>query len=256
MPRQASQTSSLEMWPLERVPDLVEEELCKILWNWEECNDCEQKPGCVKSYCVWQRRKDFEVFFKLYKEAAIWSVPEERPALRDHQDLLNIVRLLKINPDTTRRELIQEHFSTYGNPLPDEEEQGRVFDLAVKVMTTVECNPFSLIGQPKIWKEDESLRKAITRFFPLTDCINLHDVVEYRTRNTLRASRLKRLHGLDFEGTDHLNEHLLLDTEKMVLKVYHHTAFLKEYLRVDVTNANDTGYVLLSPGFSLMLMNY
>lgn len=248
MSHQASHTIGLELWPLKKVPDAIEEELCKILWNWEECRGCAQSLGCVKNACVWQRRKELEPFFHLYRDTAIWISPEEpsgeRPALRSHQDLFEIIRLLKLNPDTIRSDLIHRHFSTYINSMPDEEDQRKAFDLALQIMTTVECNPFSLTGQPHIWKGRESLRTAMAKFFSVSGSISLHD---NRIRDTLRASRLKYLYAITVEGTEYLNEHLHLDTDTMTLKVYHLTAFLKEYLRVKVTNRAESGCVSISP---------
>jgi hypothetical protein len=80
-------------------------------------------------------------------------------------------------------------------------------------MTTVERNPYSLTDQRNIWRGSESLRTAMARFFSVGDSINLHDS---RIR-TLRASRLKHLHAVTLEGTDYLNEHLLLETDTMTL---------------------------------------
>lgn len=150
------------------------------------------------------------------------------------------MRILKEKPNTPRDTLIQEHFSSYGEALPDKLDQGWAFDLALKIIGMVRYTsrriPLGSWGrgvEARVWKGNESVRKFILRTFPMTDVVDLGDEKGLLIRAQLRAVHLKRIHRFDFKGTDDLDRHLVLDRErkKTTILVYHHTAFLKEYLR-------------------------
>ncbi len=51
-------------------------------------------------------------------------------------------------------------------------------------------------------------------------------------KRTLMAKKMKKRIGIKFQRTDDLRRHLKLDRKQNVLEIYHHTAFLKEHLRL------------------------
>lgn len=52
------------------------------------------------------------------------------------------------------------------------------------------------------------------------------------TKGALLAKKLKKHARLRFQPTDDLTSHLRLDKRTGILGLYHHTAFLKEHLRL------------------------
>jgi hypothetical protein len=67
----------------------------------------------------------------------------------------------------------------------------------------------------------------ITSIFPKTDHPSIDDI-----KDNLRATRLKKRARLSFEPTDDLRNHLKLDRKRAVVEIFHHTALLKEQLRL------------------------
>jgi hypothetical protein len=51
-------------------------------------------------------------------------------------------------------------------------------------------------------------------------------------RRALKAKKLQKHAGLQFRSTDDLRSHLKLDDALGVVDLFHHTAFLKEHLRL------------------------
>ncbi len=67
----------------------------------------------------------------------------------------------------------------------------------------------------------------ITSVFPKTDHPSIDQIKE-----NLKATKLKKRARLRFEPTDDLRNHLRLDRKRAVVEIFHHTAFLKEHLRL------------------------
>ncbi|KAK3941437.1 hypothetical protein QBC46DRAFT_382688 [Diplogelasinospora grovesii] len=180
-------------FPLHGVTDAQLMGLCKALWDWELCGHCsvaaesaatatkeyhnnENKPiqATTTSCCSCPRTqkirfKRLQPFFQFYRSLTSSYVPdffgEEYQALRNHQDLFDIVRLLR-GYHGTRDECMQSYFGTHrkGNFIPikrgDDGDDGdggsqeememdkicqsdkdRSFDLAARIMTMINFNP-------------------------------------------------------------------------------------------------------------------
>ena len=69
--------------------------------------------------------------------------------------------------------------------------------------------------------------KFIASIFPKTDHPSIDDI-----KDNLRATRLKKRAKLRFKPTNDLRNHLKLDRKRAVVEIFHHTAFLKEQLRL------------------------
>jgi hypothetical protein len=77
------------------------------------------------------------------------------------------------------------------------------------------------------WRGDIPFSEFITSIFPKTDHPSIDQI-----KDNLRAIKLKKRAGIKFEPTDDLRYHLKLDRKRAVVEIFHHTAFLKEHLRL------------------------
>ncbi|KAL6799895.1 hypothetical protein J3E68DRAFT_435411 [Trichoderma sp. SZMC 28012] len=231
-------------YPLRSITDAELQKLAQTLWNWNICEACQNLEACATSGCSWRRSARLERFFNFYKYVTSSYVPDllpaSTPALRNHEDLFDIVRLLQAHPDTKRSELTHGYFSKRNKP-PSSSDQHWAFNLAVQVMSMVKCSaedqPPSLLelGTQAIqWHFDESLAEFLSRAFPQKDTGNLHvhdDSGEIRDiKSALTARRLKKVAGLRFQGTDDLRNHLKMDVKRGVVEIYHYTSVLREHL--------------------------
>jgi hypothetical protein len=156
--------------------------------------------------------------------------PGQQPGLRTHEDLIMIIEELKSNPETTREALLKKLFTNR----PARNDQERAINIAVRVMMMVNC---SMSRQSSIllehgnqhvpWRNDVPFSEFITSIFPKTD----HPSIDHIKAN-LKATKLKKRARLSFEPTNDLRNHLRLDRKRAVVEIFHHTAFLKEQLRL------------------------
>lgn len=76
---------------------------------------------------------------------------------------------------------------------------------------------------------------------------NENDLNSYQNiKNSLTARRLKKRAGLQFQATNDLRNHLRLDRKRGIVQVFHHTAFIKEQLRL----TRDLGELSVNKAFS------
>jgi hypothetical protein len=225
-----------EIFPLEHIPDIILEKLCRVLWGWKDCSYCNNEGNCRITACPWERLAALRPFFLSYKRSTSWSTSEDaydtRHALRSHEDLLKIIELLMKKPDDSLNQLVEEYFSTYLNE-PDKADQLRAFNLAIRCITMIRCSlkRSSLVrSTPLVWHGNDSMRRLIASTLPKKDPIRLDDDQGSLIGFQLTAKRLKSIHGIKFRGTDDLRQHLLLDPGKKVIYIFHHTIFLKEHL--------------------------
>ncbi|KAH0526798.1 hypothetical protein TsFJ059_010079 [Trichoderma semiorbis] len=231
-------------YPLKSITDAELQKLAQALWNWNICEACQNLEACANSGCSWRRSARLERFFDFYRYVTSSYVPDllpaSTPALRNHEDVFDIIRLLQAHLDTKRSELTHEYFSKRDKP-PPPSDQHWAFNLAVQVMSMVKCSaenqPSSLLelGTQAIqWHFDESLAEFLSRAFPQKDTGNLHihdDSGEIRDiKPALTARRLKKVAGLRFQGTDDLRNHLRMDVKRGVVEIYHYTSVLREHL--------------------------
>jgi len=248
------------LYPLKSVTDTDLQNLTQVLWNWDVCNACRNSDVCENpATCSWKHAPSLQRFFDFYKHITSFYVPEllpgSTPALGSHQDLLDIVRLLQAHPSRKRSELTHDHFSRQERP-PLPTDQHRAFNLAVQVMTMVNCSadnqPFGLLElgtQSMLWHSNNSLAEFMGKAFPEKVIAALHvgDTLHMRddsgkirdVKAELSAKRLKKVAGLSFQGTDDLRNHLKLDVKKGVVEIYHYTSVLKQHLMASSEAARD-----------------
>lgn len=254
----------LSPFPLASTSDAQLQMLGQVLWDWELCGGCNKQTVCTSVGCPWNRAKRLGRFWGYYKEVTASYVPEllteSSPALRTHEDLLDILRLLKAQPDTPRSQLTREYFSRR----PDEEgkcppvsDQNRALNLAVRVLLMVNCAvPHQYSGilesgdQCVPWQGSTSINQFIAEAFPKTYHPYLNDVEgSMKTvdiKNALMAKTLKQQAELRFEATNNIYNHLKLDRKQGVVQIFHHSAVLKENLRASQhvqTAANNSDFV-------------
>lgn len=234
-------------FPLERVTKTQLRQLGQVLWSWPPCQECIDDGVCAVDECPFKRLVRLGPFFEYYKDLASSYEPETRtkPALKTHEDIFRIIRILRNEPTLTRARLCAEIFGTEpsGFSIPDVDRQNAI-DMAVKTMLMVGCSAqhgtLGLVEQgvhPIPWLGTVPFADFIADAFPKTDnpVINDHDGEEVRllsTKSALLARKLKRRAGIKFRPTDDLRNHLKLDRREAVVELFHHTAFLKESLRL------------------------
>jgi hypothetical protein len=235
-------------FPLESVTDAQFQKLCQVLWNWNICNDCVAAQPCKTPDCPWQRAKRMGAFFTYYRDVTSSYIPEllpgSSPALRGHEDVFDIICLLKKQPNALRSELTSQYFSQRDgsqNQLPPLVDQHRAFNIAVKVMSMLTCSAENQLSgllehgtQPIPWPTDSSLIQFIFSIFPTSHHSSLNEKDNSGKsgdiKSALTARRLKKIAGLRFQATDNLRDHLKLDAKKGVVEIYHYTSVLKEHL--------------------------
>lgn len=243
-------------YPLRKLDRLELKTLCKVLWNWQYCAECATSTECPTNDCPWQRSKRLESYFRFYQHVTTLYVPEFSTsgsiALRSHGDLFDIISIIKKNADRPRESVTKEYFvKRYGDPqhFPAVADQKRSFDMAVKVMTMVECSSENQsLGnlekgvQPIIWRDDTSLAQFLSSAFPKTNCPSLNQAPSsartMNIRDALKVTELKKIAGLRFRPTDDLRHHLRLDPKTGWVDIFHHTRALKEHLIATLAEPN------------------
>ena len=242
----ATGVSSASPFPLRGITDQQLQRLGQVLWSWSLCDGCSNNLGCNAEDCHSPRAKRLVRFFEYYKALTASYEPDirpgETPALRTHDDLFEILRQLKLMPEMPRAELTGLVFQKRAPLTPPAADKERALDLAVKTMTMVNCSarrePFGQLehGPHQIpWPSDVAFEQYIINIFPITDNPSLNDdesKTSTRIKSFLRARKLKKHIGLKFQPTDNLGRHLKLDRRTNTIEIYHHTALIKEHLRL------------------------
>jgi hypothetical protein len=212
---------------------------------------------CVESSCPSQRSRRLVRFFQYYRDVtAIYEPklgPEVGPALQSHYDLFEVIKGIRSMPDHPREQLVQ---NVFGNCIkrskqPSLEDVEHAIDLAVRVMAMVNCSAQRLSpgllehGALQIrWPSDVTFSQFIANAFPMTDHPSLNGeegvAVGQGMKSALTANKLRKQARLTFRPTDDLRSHLRLDRKLHVVEIFHHTAFLKEHLRLTKDRARMT----------------
>ncbi|KAH7317101.1 hypothetical protein B0I35DRAFT_267427 [Stachybotrys elegans] len=212
-------------YPLRNVTDDNLMGLAKALWGWEFCESCQRAPGkgCSLQTCQGIRWKKLESFFDYYKQSAASYIPDFiagiPPAIKCHDDLFAIIQLLKANPGTIKSELIDAHFATDGG----------------RCQPSISADQLEKGLQPISWEDNMSLTQFLSGIFPTVDSSSSERDVDldktlHAINNLVTARKLIKVARLTFVPTDDLRDHLRLDPHDGTIRLYHHTAFLKESL--------------------------
>ena len=221
-------------FPLSKATTLDIQQLTRTLWSWSICPKCYAGTACETEECPWQRSIHLSRFFQFYREVTTSYEAEvkagKQAGITSHKDLMRIIEQLKASPDLTRQELIEILFT---QPTPPSDQE-RAINIAVRVMLMVNCSmtrQSSVLleyGSQKVpWNSDVPFSEYIANIFPKTDHPSIDEI-----KDKLKATKLKKQARLRFEPTDDLRNHLKLDKKRAVVEIFHHTAFLKEHLRL------------------------
>lgn len=221
--------------PLKAASAIQLQTLAMVLWDW-------------KSPCSAQRLARLSRFFKYYTEICNAYVPEiiagpNAVAIRSHEDILDIIRIIKTSPNISRAELTKAYFIKRDGDMdkvPPTSDQNRAFNIAVSAMVMMNCSSNcqeSILEsgtQPTLWRDDATFSEFLERALPKTDHLLLNDPksseISATVKTAISARRLKKKAGLRFVPTDDLREHLQMDRKKGLVRFFHHTAFVKECL--------------------------
>ena len=237
--------------PLQRATSAQLQQLCEVLWSWAQCDVCEKGWTCDTVDCPWKRFKRLGRFFEHYNSLAASYDPDlgpgEVPCIRSHEELFTIIQELKNKPGVTRTELAGSLFGKRTEP-SSPADQNQAINLAVKVFATVNC---SAQGQSSgllehgphrtPWRNGVAFSQFIEEIFPTTDHPSLNEensgsVSDIKAQ--LTAKKLQKRAGLRFRPTDDLRRHLVLDSRNSTVEIFHHTAFLKEHLKLTKNKPN------------------
>lgn len=214
--------------------------LYEILWSWSLCGECERGTRCAESDCTSKRVRRLRRYLNQYMFNASSYRPElepgQGPSLRSHEDLFELVELLKVESSSSRADLTSKAFQGRGEPLSATDQDCAV-NLAAKVFAMVNCtaterNDLLENGLHQIaWQNDVSFCQFIEDAFPSIDHPSLSGD-SWDVKSQLTARRLKKYAGIKFQPTNDLRRHLSLDSHKGTVEIFHYTAFLKEHLRL------------------------
>jgi hypothetical protein len=182
-------------------------------------------------------------FYKGVVSTYVDGAPKSSRALKTHEDLFWAIATLKSHPDASKTEFYQLAFPRQdGEPPPDPADLLNATALVVKALLMVESSALHHSsnrlekGTFRIyWKDDVAFSKYLQDLFPIEN----HPVLSYadsdfflEMKSELRATKLKKHLGISFRATHDIRNHLYFDRKENVLEIFHHTAFLKEQLRV------------------------
>lgn len=168
-------------------------------------------------------------------------------ALISHSDLFDLIKIIRSHPDISRHELEKTHLNSLrmsGVSIQPEDRRTAV-DLAARVMTMVNCQSQNLsIGLVEFgsayhgWIDHASFEEFVQTGFPTPMIQMTIDKPGVGTDQKgmveagLTASRIVKRAKLRFELTNDLRQHLELDRQKRVVRIFHQVAFVKESLRL------------------------
>ncbi|KAF5619019.1 hypothetical protein F52700_11879 [Fusarium sp. NRRL 52700] len=222
-------------------------DIVMALWSWNLSQSCnERRPhACIHQRCIGGRIPQLQRYFAYYKAIVstyMDATSENSRRIETHEDLFQVVSVLKSNPDATLSELCRMTLPSTSSQTADKTRQVDAVALGVKALLMIDPSALHHSsdrlekGTYRIhWREDVPLSKYIQDSFPLGN----HNVLSYNNsesfaevKKELKAVNLKKRLGITIRATSDIRNHLHFDRKNNCLEVYHYTSFLKEQLRV------------------------
>lgn len=237
------------------VSDLHLKQLCKTLWSWPTCAQCKIGKSCMDLACPYKRCGRLSSFFEHYRRHTTAYAPDvshgHRPALQSHEAFLKMIEVLKSSSDKTPAQLIDRFLDLNRDQhLISPEDSRQVLNLAMRIVYMVNCSAqqhssalIELGAIQRHWQNDYTLCQFMTESFHTSDHPDLNDAnvaASDSMRRALIAKKLKKRLGIRFLPTDNLRAHLRYDRKTQAVEIFHHTAFLREHLRM-TRNCADAG---------------
>ncbi|KAI0883834.1 uncharacterized protein GGS22DRAFT_166205 [Annulohypoxylon maeteangense] len=221
--------------------------VCESLWGWKPCAQWILGKTCYQPYdCPCRHAARLEPFFDFYRDVTAYYIPDltgdSCPALRSHDDLIDIISLIKKNAERPRSRLTIEYFSQRGVQTPPITDQNRAFSLAARITSMIKCSIENQSDglleagtQPITWHSDKSFTAFVDSAFPKREQpkLNPDDDVASSEKVHLAlvtAKRLRKVAHLKAIPTNNLKDHLLLDYKNSTVAIYHYTSVLKEHI--------------------------
>jgi hypothetical protein len=245
---------------LGQIDTATRQKLAQILWNWEMCGQCTAKPSCGQQGCQWSQADGCGAFWDLHQQMTDAYSPDllgRRPALNNHEDLLDIVQQIKdrrtIPRDTARREIFEDDLAPNEKP-PTQFDQDRALNVAAGLLLLMDFGilqdaaNLASVGVPRIpWRNGVSVDVLIEEVFPrrslLTATKNLSE---------LRAKKLTKYAKLRMKATNDIRRHLVLDKKDKVLWIFHQGTALRQLLQ---SSEKDTATCVLPRGVMLEILD-
>ncbi len=179
-------------------------------------------------------------YFKFYTSVTCPSTSEassiqvDNPAFKTHADILDCVKILRLNPKLTREQFVSVSIPDEGVSIRDKDDATKT---VVRIGFMLECllkdkysEGFEVGGYvPARWELTEPFDGFIQRaFLRSSNCILNQGFKEYK--KDLKAWKLNKRHRIKFRPTDNIMEQLLYDPGPLVVKIFHHTSYLKAQL--------------------------
>ncbi|KAF7940500.1 uncharacterized protein EAE98_000627 [Botrytis deweyae] len=221
-------------FPLGKVTTAHLQKLTEVLWSWYICTDCLAGKPCNSADCLWSRSIVLGPYFEFFKISTCNYTSNiasnQTPALVSYEELFKIMRELKSNPELPKADLLEKLFTDR----PTRVDQERALNLAVRVVMMISCSAsrqssvlLEYGNQQARWDKNDTFSQFLNDAFPKV----VHPSIDEIKKN-LQATKLKKHARLNFRPTDDLRNHLRLDRNAGTVEIFHHTAFLKEQLRL------------------------
>jgi hypothetical protein len=169
-------------------------------------------------------------------------VEVDSPAFQSHADVINYVKSLCNKPALSRDEFLAT-FLPMRDTMPKEKEY--VAGVVTKVAFMVECASKDYYSEgfrgksdgfrPVKWEGNQRLSDFMEQSF-LSERVQTAAQQEKNgeaitRKKALKAWKLTRRYGIKIRATDNLLEHLHYDPRERIVRVFHHTAFLRAHLK-------------------------
>jgi hypothetical protein len=222
------------------VSDTNRQRLGEILWGWTLCGQCKGNPSCEDPNCSWNLTGGLYAFWDSYRRLSEAYSPERlgrRAAIRNHEELLDIVEKVKAQPVIPRKDILREIFEVGdqdGEKPPTSYDQNRAFKIAASLVLLMDfgvlhdaANISSRTFTPVRWRDDQSIDAFIAEAFQSRS----GPTITQATFSDLKAKKLTKHAKLRLQATNDIRSHLLLDKKEKIVWVFHQSTVLREILR-------------------------
>jgi hypothetical protein len=220
---------------LGQVDSLVRQNLAQVMWNWNLCGTCTGKPSCIQHTCAWAQADGAEAYWKFHQTMSEAYSPDmlgRRPAINDHQGLLEMVQQIEAPRGALRKEIFEADLAPGQKP-PTTYDQDRALNVAAGLILLMD---FGILhdaanlmpdGVPRIsWRDGVSVDAFVEEAFPRTpESPGIKGIL-----SELRAKKLIKYAKLRMKATNDIRRHLVLDKKEKVVWVFHQGTALRHLL--------------------------